>query len=154
MRTAADANILVRAIASPSGASGAVLDMMTVPPHVLVVSPYILGEVRRVLHYPRVRKLLRITDDEIAKFLAVIAACAEIVEPRAVPVICRDPMDDAVIAAAVEGRANILCTFDEDLHDPLVKAYLATFGIRVLTDVALLHELRQDPPALGGQVDP
>lgn len=150
MRATADANILVRAIASPSGPAGALLDLMTVPPHVLVVSPYILGEVRRVLDYPRVRKLLRMTDNEIADFVAVIAACAEVVEPREVPTVCRDPMDDAVIATAIEGRAAVLCTFDKDLHDPLVSVYLATFGIRVLTDVALLHELRQDPPAFGG----
>jgi putative PIN family toxin of toxin-antitoxin system len=147
MRATADANILVRAIASPSGPGGALLDLLTAPPHVLVVSPYILGEVRRVLAYPRVRKLLRMTDEEIAEFLALIAVCAEVVEPRDVPMICRDPMDDAVIATAVEGRADVLCTLDRDLHEPIVAAYLATFGIRVLTDVALLQELRRENPA-------
>ncbi len=146
MRSATDANIVVRAIASPSGPAGAVVDQMTVPPHVLVLSSFILDEVRRVLDYPRLRKLVPLTDDEIYEYVVLVRALAEVVEPETVPAICRDPMDDAVIATAVVGMADVLCTFDKDLHDPLVKAYLATFGIRVLTDAELLRELRPITP--------
>jgi len=36
----------------------------------------------------------------------------------------------------------ILCTLDRHFRQPLVRAYCATYGIRVLTDVDLLVELR------------
>ncbi len=104
---------------SPFGPAGQVLDWSTLPPHVLILSPAILDEVRRVLQYDRVRQLARISDAEREDWIALVAA-------------------------AVVGRADVVCTLDRHLRAPLVQAYCATFQIRVLTDVELLDELRID----------
>ena len=144
MRITPDTNILVRAAVSPFGPAGQVLDWSTLPPHVLILSPAILDEVRRVLQYDRVRQLARISDAEREDWIALVAAVSEIVTPTGITPVCDDPDDDVVVATAVVGRADVVCTLDRHLRAPLVQAYCATFQIRVLTDVELLDELRID----------
>ena len=54
-----------------------------------------------------------------------------------------DPDDDLVLAPAVQGRANVVCTWDRDLRQNAnVQSYCALHGIRVLKDSELLAELR------------
>jgi len=142
MRTPPDTNILVRAAASPLGPAGQVLDWSTLPPHTLILSTQILDEVRRVLQYDRVRQLARISDEEREEWIALVAAVSEIVTPTDVVPVCQDPDDDIVVATAIAGRADVICTLDRHLRASLVQAYCATFQIRVLTDGELLAELR------------
>jgi hypothetical protein len=81
----------------------------------LVLSPGIIDEVERALVLPRIRKYLR-EPDEALRWLADIVAVADLVQDTGnVTNVCRDPADDVVLAAAVEGRAGILVTGDEDL---------------------------------------
>ena len=57
------------------------------------------------------------------------------------------PADDVVIATAVAGQAEVICTWEKDFHDPPVKAQCVGLGIRVLKDAELLAELRNlNPP--------
>jgi putative PIN family toxin of toxin-antitoxin system len=142
MRTTPDTNILVRAAVSPFGPAGQVLDRSTLSPHALILSTQILDEVRRVLQYDRVRQLARISDEEREEWIALVAAVSEVVTPTEIVPVCQDPDDDVVVATAIMGRADVVCTLDRHLRSPLVQAYCATFQIRVLTDVELLAELR------------
>jgi len=135
MRTTPDTNILVRAAVSPFGPAGQVLDRSTLSPHALILSTQILDEVRRVLQYDRVRQLARISDEEREEWIALVT-------PTEIVPVCQDPDDDVVVATAIMGRADVVCTLDRHLRSPLVQAYCATFQIRVLTDVELLAELR------------
>lgn len=146
MRITPDTNILVRAAVSPFGPAGRILDWSTLPPHALILSSAILDEVRRVLQYNRVRQLARISDAEREEWIALVAALSEIVTPTEIIPVCDDPDDDVVIATAIVGRANVVCTLDRHLRTPLVQAYCATFQIRVMTDLELLDELRPDTP--------
>ncbi len=57
------------------------------------------------------------------------------------PVVTNDPKDDAVIATAVDGQAEVLCTLDRHFHDPAVLAYCSRRGI-ILSDIELLAEFR------------
>ena len=83
---------------------------------VLLNSPILLGELERILHYPRLHQYY---DDDIRlRFIALIAALSEIVDlPDEIPQICRDPQDDWVIACAVVGSADIIVTGDRELLD-------------------------------------
>jgi predicted nucleic acid-binding protein len=58
------------------------------------------------------------------------------------PVVSRDPDDDAVVATAVFGRADVLCTLDRHLLEPEVVAYCLARNISVLTDQQLRDRLR------------
>ena len=110
MRITLDANILVRAAASPQGPALRLLDIV-LSTHTLVLSRFILDEVERVLLYPRLQARYRIAASEAASFAGNLADVAEMVEPVIVgPVVLSDPADDAVLYTAADGKADVLCT--------------------------------------------
>jgi putative PIN family toxin of toxin-antitoxin system len=153
MRITTDSNILVRAAVRPLGPAGQVLDRSSLPPHALVLSMPILDEVRRVLQYERIRQLAGISDEEREEWIALVAAVSDVISPTEIVPVCQDPDDDLVIATAVAGRSNVVCTLDRHLRAPLVQAYCATFHIRILTDVELLAELRAQESCAGDTSD-
>ena len=113
MRITVDANILVRAAIRPSGPAGAVFEIGALPDHRLVLSRPMLTELRRVLGYERIRRLSGITPDEAEEFVTFLFTLAEIVEIHDIPAVCSDPDDDIVVATAVAGHADVLCTLVE-----------------------------------------
>ena len=143
MRVALDTNVLVRAARADSPAR-AVFDRLLEPPHTFLSSAFVLDELDRAIRYPRVRRVHGLSDAEIDRYVRDIANVALLISlPSAAPtVVVRDPQDDPVVATAVEGQANVLCTLDRDLRQPAVVAYCGQFQIRILTDVELLNELR------------
>ena len=63
------------------------------------------------------------------------------------PVVSHDPNDDPIIATALAGPADVLCTLDRHMHHASVRSFCAAQGIRVLTDIELLSVLRAiEPP--------
>jgi predicted nucleic acid-binding protein len=61
-----DTSILVRANKRSNGPARRVIDAVASnPDHVIALSSYILGEVGKVLNYPRMQALYRLTGDEI-----------------------------------------------------------------------------------------
>lgn len=117
------------------------------PDHTLVVSLYILNEVRNVLLRPRLQARCRLSSEEVDRFVMELAAAAEVVEPIVFqPVVLRDPSDDMVLFTAVDGRADVLCTGNtRDFARPDVQAFCAVHSIRILSDVELLRELLPQP---------
>ena len=143
MRIVLDSNILVRATMGKSGPA-AVLRNLIVPPHVFLMSPFILVELARVLRYERVRPVHGLSDDEIDAYLLLLTQNAEIVDVSAtdLDVVPNDPDDNPIVATAVVGAADVLCTLDRHLRHVDVKRYCAERHIDVLTDVELLERLR------------
>ncbi len=104
----------------------------------LVLSPQIVGEVQRALTQARIRKYLR-EPKEAHLWLADIVAIADIVEDTGRVVgVCRDPADDMVLAAAVEGRADAIVTGDRDLL-----ALEEYEGIAIVAPRAFLNLLKE-----------
>ena len=145
MRAVLDTNILARPAYRDTGPAGEVLGRISRSPHVLVMSSAILQELKRVLRYPRMRQLHRLSDDQINQYLVDIETAALVVSPQpdqVSPVVSDDPDDDLVIATAIVGQAEKLCTLDRHLHQPQVREYCKQRGIEILTDVELLDLLR------------
>lgn len=63
-------------------------------------------------------------------------AFAEVVDPVQVPHVCRDPDDDHVLAAAVEGRAQWVVSGDNDLL-----SIGSHCGVEIITPAQLLDRL-------------
>lgn len=144
MRVLLDTNVLVRATGQASGPARAVFLRLLDPPHAIIASSFLLDELRRVLNYPRVQRVHGLTQDEAEKYIGDVEAAAEAVDvPAPLPFqVQHDPDDDPIVALAVYGRVDILCTLDRHLRRPEVVVYCAQYNIRVLTDVELLVELR------------
>jgi putative PIN family toxin of toxin-antitoxin system len=146
VRVVLDTNILVRANpkALPQGLARDLLLSIASGPHVLILSSAILIEVARVLTYPRVQARWPLTGETIDKYLAYLEAAGVLAEvPEVIPAVVSDPDDDPILQTAILGRADILCSRDEAFRDQVVERVCAAHGIKILDDIALMHELRQ-----------
>jgi predicted nucleic acid-binding protein len=71
MRAVLDSNVLARAVYSIGGPAEEAVRRLAAPPHVLIVSQFLLTELRRVLRYPRVQRVHGFDDHVVAT--AVVA---------------------------------------------------------------------------------
>jgi len=79
-------------------------------------------------------------------FVRLLAMRATVVEtPRALNV-CRDPDDDEILEAAINGRAQYLVTRDDDLKRDLELIEMARRnGVRVVAVRRFLRRLAREP---------
>lgn len=91
----------------------------------LVLSPFILGELKDVL----LRVVSAAREEADAALALVSQAAREIVSPKGrVRGACRDPEDDAILDCAAAAEAEVIVTGDRDLLD------MRRFeGIRILS---------------------
>lgn len=143
MKITLDTSVLVRCHYRASGPARELLQLLTAPSLKLVLSEYIIEEVRRVLKYPRLQNLFALNDGEIDQYANELFTLAEIVRP-AIPQrqILPDPHDDAVLLTAWAGQADVLCANDQHFYHPTAKAFCSRYGIVQLRDVELLALLR------------
>jgi putative PIN family toxin of toxin-antitoxin system len=118
MRIVLDTNILVRANSRAAGPARELLLLIVGSPgHTLLLSPFLLNELERVVSYDRVRRVTRLNEDEVGEYLGYLRAkeVCEMVFPGPAPqVVASDPDDDPIVHTAVTGRADILCTLNRD----------------------------------------
>ncbi len=116
VRALLDANVLVSAAIRSAGPPGRILAaLLERQPFESVLSPAVIAEAERVLQSSKVRRYLR-EPREVLLFLADVVALSDLVpDTGGVTGVCRDPGDDVVLAAAMEGRADCLVTGDADL---------------------------------------
>lgn len=134
MRVVLDANVFVSALISDKGSPARVLKSWEEEKFDLVVSPAILQEVTRVLHYSRVQERYHPPEGEIQGCLRLLARQAiEVVPFEKLSVIERDPADSRYLECAIAGDASVIVTGDQHLLD--LREYEA---IQILTPAAFL----------------
>jgi putative PIN family toxin of toxin-antitoxin system len=138
LRAVLDANVIISALIQPKGASGRIVtSLLEESSFVLVASSAILAEVRRSLTYPKVRKYIKVSDEDVDLSVAALALIAQPVEGiLRVKAVAEDPDDNKYIEAALEGRAQFIVTGDSHLKS--LKSYR---GIRIVTPRVFLHLL-------------
>jgi len=144
MRIVLDTNILVRALTAPPGPANEVYSLID-PPHVLIVSPFLLSELARVLRYDHLRARHKLSDDQLDHLVRELERASVLVVPPAAmfpPPIPEDTDDHAVVATAIAGNADILCTRDRHMLNDTVRSHCAPHGIQIVDDLALLTLLR------------
>jgi putative PIN family toxin of toxin-antitoxin system len=137
VRVVFDTNVFVSAFIQPKSPPGRLLArLIQGDKFELVLSTAILDEVGRALRYPKVRRRIKLDDDDLDLRVAMLGILSTIVSvsSRTVTGVSRDPDDDAILAAAVEGCADYIVTGDQDLLT--IGDYQ---GIRIVTPRAFLQ---------------
>jgi uncharacterized protein len=136
VRAVLDTNVLIRALLKPSGTVAPVLDNLRQGAFIALYSSDLLQEIIEVLGRPRFRTKYRIQSEDVETLIALLVLRGEEVIPQRKIEVCRDPKDNKVLEAAVEGRADAIVSGDKDLH------VLHPFeGIPVLTPRDFLAQL-------------
>ncbi|MGA7462411.1 MAG: putative toxin-antitoxin system toxin component, PIN family [Candidatus Korobacteraceae bacterium] len=139
LRVVLDTSVIVAALRTRLGAGNAVLQLVANRRIVLLATPPLFLEYEEVLLRPEQRLAHGLEPDEVQEFLAELAALVEPVElhfrwrPQS-----RDPNDEMLVEAAINGRADALVTYNiSDFQDAGRR-----FGIRVLRPAELLKRMR------------
>ena len=130
MRIVLDTDAIVAAMRSPTGASAAIIRKARQGKVVLLLSVPLAMEYEAVCVRPEHQLAAGLSEQEVRIFVDVVIAIAEPVKIHYLwrPQL-RDPSDEMVLETAVNGRANLLITFN-------VRDYgtaPARFGIEVMT---------------------
>lgn len=116
MKVVIDTNVLLSGLMSPQGAPGRVVAAWREARFDLVLSMEQLGEIARVLTYPKIQRVLRWDDSRIEQFLKQLYVRAELADLRGVAVeALGDPADEPILAALVASQADVLVTGDAQL---------------------------------------
>ena len=79
----------------------------------LVISPALLGELARLLAYPKLAAVF----DEPAGLVAAVAEAADTVDPAEHVTVLADEPDNRVLEAAAAGRADLIVTGDKAMQE-------------------------------------
>jgi len=116
MRVVLDANVLISAVISEKGNPAEILRRWEKQEFDLVISPPILEEVERVIHYPRIQEKYNLPEEEVEEFLDLICGQTILVEPQMkLKVIERDPEDNRYLECATTGGADYIVSGDDHL---------------------------------------
>lgn len=138
LRVVLDTSVVVPGLRSRRGAANALLRLVAHRRLRLLATPPLFLEYEEVLKRPEQRLTHKLTLEEVDALLAELAALVEPVEihfqwrPQG-----RDPSDEMVLEAAVNGRADALVTYN--LAD--FAAAGARFKVAVLGPAELLRKV-------------
>jgi putative PIN family toxin of toxin-antitoxin system len=140
VRLALDTDVVVAAMRSPGGASAAILTSARQGRTILLLSVSLALEYEAICWRAEHRLAAGLTDTEVEVYVDAVIALAEPVETHFLwrPQL-RDPGDEMVLEAAVNGRADALVTFH--LRD--FGTVLKQFGIDVLLPREALARMQQ-----------
>lgn len=111
-RAVLDTNVVVSGLGW-GGSPGTILDAVSDGRIVLVSSPALLAELRRVLEYPKLATVI----PGAAQLADLVAASGVLVDPSDVLAVVSDESDNRVLEAAIEGAADYIVSGDVHLLD-------------------------------------
>jgi len=146
-----NANVLASALINSSGPSGQIVRSLAEEgTFTLVTSPSLSEEIERVVFYPRVRKYIHASDEEVRQWVVSLNIIAEIVTPTIdVSAVTADPDDDKYVEAALEGHADFIVSGDSHLLS--LESYE---GIRIVTPRQFLDILTEGEGGEGAHGSP
>jgi putative PIN family toxin of toxin-antitoxin system len=118
IRVVLDANVIIGALIRPESAPGRILRAAVAGTDlVAVTSAPLLEELRATLRYPRLKRHLKMTEQDQDAFVIMLEQVTEPVsiQDQPTPGICRDPRDEPYLQTALVGRADYVVSGDGDL---------------------------------------
>jgi putative PIN family toxin of toxin-antitoxin system len=137
-RVVIDTNVMVSAILAPKGTPAEILKLALEGEFEFILSPLLTQEIREVMRYPKIVKLMKkrgVNIAEVDDFLEKMKRVAINIPGRPpLQTVPDDPKDDMVLACATEGRADFIVSGDSHLTD------LKTFqGIPIVNPATFLR---------------
>ncbi len=138
MRLVLDTNVVVAALRSPSGASAALVEQALDHRFTLLLTVPLVLEYEGTCRDPTQRIASGLSESEVGTIVSALCAVGEPVmvwflwRPQ-----LRDPGDEMVLEAAVNGRADALVTFNRSDFGDIP----GTFGIEMLSPQQALRRL-------------
>lgn len=109
-------NVIISSLLSPKGAPAEIIRRWEADEFAIVTSPSLIAELERALTYPQVGKYLKLSQEEIDRFLKRFKTAATVVTSQVtLEVIEKDPADNRVVECAVAGGAAYIVTGDAHL---------------------------------------
>lgn len=140
IRAVLDTNTFVSAVISVQLSVSQEIYQNFIDKHfLLIVSPSLLAEVDEVLHRKRVMKFHKLSPEKLQEIMNQLTSLSYIVPGNTIVDIVRDPDDNKILSAGVEGQANYIITRDEDLLD--LKEYQR---IKIITPEDFMGILRAE----------
>jgi hypothetical protein len=113
-----DTNVLVSGLLTPAGTTGRIAAAWRAGRFDLLLSVPQLGEIARVLAYPRIHRVLRWNDARIEAFIRQLYVRAGMIDVARLPAdVPRDAADTPILAALINGHGDLLVTGDAHLLD-------------------------------------
>jgi putative PIN family toxin of toxin-antitoxin system len=139
MRVVLDTNVLVAAFRSARGASRVIVEAALQGRFDLLVSVPLALQYEEVLTRAKHLSIFRLSEDDVRRVLGFLFSICEAVEivylwrPH-----LRDPEDEMVLEAAINGRADCLVTFNERDF-----AAAASLDVQILSPSAFLARMQE-----------
>jgi putative PIN family toxin of toxin-antitoxin system len=116
MRVVIDTNVFVSGLMLPASVPGRILAAAYAGGFEIVLCEPILGEIAAALRYPKVRKRIALSDEELDRYIQALRYVADVVDPTGVGVdVPADRDDEVVLATLIAAKADWLVTGDAAL---------------------------------------
>jgi len=116
MRVVIDTNLWLSGLMLPGSVPGHIVRAASMAQITAVLSEPMLQELRRALHYHRIRPRIALSDEELERYLAELHYITEMVDiADSTARVPRDRRDDIVLATYLASGADDLLTGDDDL---------------------------------------
>lgn len=134
IRIVLDTNLFVSALLKSGSNPDRIIQLVRDEKVLLLISDSICDEISRVLAYPKIRKRLAASDEELGSFVQLLGTVA-IITPGTLnlPPLDADPDDTKYLVCAVEGHADFIVSGDHHLTDLVMYR-----GIRIVTPTDFL----------------
>jgi putative PIN family toxin of toxin-antitoxin system len=150
LRVVYDTNVLLQALARPTGPAGACVEAVRAGQVLLYISNELVAELKDVAARPSVRQKLRLTEEVTSRFFVELYSVATLIDTvPAVYELVADPKDTMIVNLAIAAGARIITSRDKHLlalrdeTTPQGVEFHSQHGsIEVLTPVELLERIR------------
>ena len=116
MRVVIDTNVFVSGLMIPDSVPGRIVRAWAQSGFTLVTSEPLMAELSEAITYPKIRRRVARSDEELAAFYTTIRLMAEVVDPEDVETsVLADPDDTVVLQTLIAGKADYLITGDKVL---------------------------------------
>ncbi len=116
MKLVLDTNIFISGLFFPNSNAGRLLKDCFNGKFELCLSNEIIAEIEKVLFYPKIRKKLKLNDEEIVNYCSLLKFNFHLFNIKKIKAkVLKDRNDDHILATLIASKADYLISGDDDL---------------------------------------